>query len=201
MEKGLSQNSLDAYGRDLADFQVFTHPLTHGTLPKAEVLQSYVNYLYRKNLSSRSIARRLSAVRNLFHFLVADGRLTSDPTQHLASPKQWATIPRFLNRGQIEKLIQAPDTSKPIGLRDRAMLELLYATGIRVSELIALRTSNLDAGLGVIRVTGKGNKQRLIPVHSTALKSIADYAEHGRPFLLKGRATHLIYSLRPEAVQ
>jgi integrase/recombinase XerD len=192
-EKGLSRNSLDAYGRDLADFGTFVQDLSGGSFPDTELLQRYVNSLYQKQLSSRSIARHLSAVRNLFHFLVADGRTASDPTEHLASPKQWATIPKFLNREQIEKLIAAPDRAKPSGLRDRAMLELLYATGIRVSELIELRTSNLDTGLGVVRVTGKGNKQRLVPVHSTALKSVADYVERGRPTLLKGKTSPSLF--------
>src|ERR1039458_2693327 len=105
MEKGLSPNSLDAYSRDLTDFQAFCQPLARRTLPDEEVLQSYVNHLYTKGLSSRSIARHLSAVRSLFHFLVADERLTVDPTEHLSSPKQWSTIPKFLNRQQVEKLI------------------------------------------------------------------------------------------------
>ena len=193
VEKGLSQNSLDAYQRDLADFLAFSQPVTHGALPQQNVLQTYVNGLYSKGLSSRSIARRLSAVRNLFHFLVADGKTASDPTEHLASPKQWSTIPKFLNRAQIERLIQAPDAAKPSGQRDRAMLELLYATGIRVSELISVRMSSLDPALGVIRVTGKGNKQRLVPVHSTALKSISEYVEHGRVALLKGKTSPYLF--------
>jgi len=197
MEKGLSPNSLAAYRRDLVDFQTFTLPVTGGSLPEAEVLRSYVNNLYIKGLSSRSIARRLSSVRNLFHFLVAEGRLTIDPTEHLTSPKQWATIPKFLNRDQIEKLIAAPDTVKPSGQRDHAMLELLYATGIRVSELIQLRLSNLDAGLGVVRVTGKGNKQRLVPVHGSALNAIAEYMHNGRLALLKGKTSpHLFVTAR-----
>ena len=193
VEKGLAQNSLDAYRRDLADLLSFSEPHTHGALPSQQVLQSYVNDLYQKGLSSRSIARRLSAVRNLFHFLVAEGQATSDPTEHLASPKQWSTIPKFLNREQIEQLISAPDSGKPSGQRDRAMLELLYATGIRVSELISLRMSSLDPALGVVRVTGKGNKQRLVPVHSTALKSITEYVEHGRVALLKGKTSPYLF--------
>jgi integrase/recombinase XerD len=193
MEKGLSLNSLEAYSRDLADFRAFSDPLTHGEFPNAEVLQSYVNQLYKKDLSSRSIARHLSAIRSLFHFLLADGKLAADPTEHLSSPKQWSTIPKFLNREQIEKLIAAPDCDKPSGQRDRAMLELLYATGIRVTELIQLRSSNLDMGLGLVRVTGKGNKQRIVPVHAAALKTVADYLERGRPALLKGKTTPFLF--------
>jgi len=193
MEKGLSANSLDAYGRDLARFRLFSDPLTKGKLPDAEILQSYLNYLYRKELSSRSIARHLSAIRSFFHFLVADEQVAVDPTEHLSSPKQWSTIPKFLNRDQIEKLIAAPDCRKPSGLRDRAMLELLYATGIRVTELIQLRLSNLDIRLGAVRVTGKGNKQRIVPVHAAALASISDYVGQGRPALLKGKASPYLF--------
>ncbi|HVW87757.1 MAG TPA: site-specific tyrosine recombinase, partial [Bryobacteraceae bacterium] len=201
MEKGLSQNSLDAYGRDLAGFRAFTEPLTGGEFPQAELVIRYVNSLYEDELSSRSIARHMSAVRSLFHFLLAEGLVSGDPTEHLTSPKQWSTIPRFLNREQIEQLIGAPDVSKPSGLRDRAMFELLYATGIRVTELIQLRTSNLDLGLGLIRGTGKGNKQRIVPVHEAALRAVNDYTQLGRPQLLKGRTSpHLFVTARGGAM-
>ncbi|HEX4274554.1 MAG TPA: site-specific tyrosine recombinase XerD [Bryobacteraceae bacterium] len=192
-EKGLSLNSIDAYTRDLAELRAFVEPITSGTFPDAEVLRSYVNHLYKIELSSRTIARHLSAVRSLFHFLMAGEQVAVDPTEHLASPKQWTTIPKFLNRSQIEKLIAAPDLDKPSGMRDRAMLEVLYATGIRVSELINLRLSNLDARLGVLRVTGKGNKQRIIPVHAAALGSISDYAERARSILLKGKTSPYLF--------
>jgi integrase/recombinase XerD len=193
MEKGLSRNSLDAYGRDLAALRTYTDPLTEGDLPDTRVLKSYLNHLYTQNLSSRSIARHLSAIRSLFHFLVAEEKVAIDPTEHLSSPRQWTTIPKFLNREQIEQLIGAPDCGKPTGLRDRAMLELLYATGIRVTELIQVRLSNVDMNLGVIRVTGKGNKQRIVPVHATALEAVAEYTAAGRPMLLKAGASPYLF--------
>jgi integrase/recombinase XerD len=193
IEKGLSANSLDAYARDLAAFRTWAHPLTGGELPQAEVLFAYVNHLYTKGLSGRSIARHLSAIRSFFHFLVAEEQVAVDPTEHLSSPKQWSTIPKFLNREQIEKLIRAPDCTRPTGLRDRAMLELLYATGIRVTELIQLRMSNLDTALGLVRVTGKGNKQRIVPVHATALEAISAWTREGRPALLKGKPTPYLF--------
>jgi integrase/recombinase XerD len=193
MEKGLSQNSLAAYGRDLAQLRSFCDGATHGEFPDAEVLRSYLNQLYQKDLSPRSIARHLSAIRSFFHFLIREETVSIDPTEHLASPKQWSTIPKFLNREQIEKLIAAPDIAKPSGLRDRAMLELLYATGIRVSELIQLRMSNLDSRLGVIRVTGKGNKQRIVPVHAAAVGAISDYIGGARPQLLKARTSPFLF--------
>lgn len=201
MEKGLSRNSLDAYTRDLAALRTYTDPLTGGDFPDAQLLKGYLNHLYTQKLSSRSIARHLSAIRSLFHFLVAEEQVAADPTEHLSSPRQWSTIPKFLNRAQIEKLIGAPDCAKPTGLRDRAMLEILYATGIRVTELIELRLSNVDMNLGVIRVTGKGNKQRIVPVHATAFEAVAQYIAAGRPQLLEGRTSpHLFVTARGGAM-
>jgi integrase/recombinase XerD len=197
MEKGLSPNSLDAYSRDLAGFVAFASPGSGGAYPDAEVLITYLNHLYKKDLSSRTIARHLSAVRNLFHFLLSEGLVPSDPTEHLTSPKQWSTIPKFLNRDQVDKLVAAPDAAKSSGIRDQAMLELLYATGIRVSELIHLRTSNVDLAQGLIRVTGKGNKQRIVPVHPEAIRAIQHYLESSRAALLKGKTSpHLFVTAR-----
>ena len=193
MEKGLSRNSLEAYGRDLEDLRAFVEPLTGGSLPDAEILNTYINQLYTNSLSGRSIARHLSSIRGLFGFLAAEDVIREDPTEHLASPKQWATIPKFLNREQIESLIAAPDVAKPVGLRDRAMLELLYATGIRVTELINLQLSSLDMGLGLLRVTGKGNKQRIVPANPTALAIVRRYLEDGRPRLLKERRSSFLF--------
>jgi integrase/recombinase XerD len=193
MEKGLSQNTLDAYRRDLVAFQAWFDPITGGEFPQADHLKIYLNYLYKEDLSSRSIARHLSAIRSFFRFLMGEEMIEADPTEHLSSPKQWSTIPKFLNREQIEKLLAAPDCAKPTGLRDRAMLELLYATGIRVTELIQIRLSNLDERLGLIRVTGKGNKQRIVPVHATALGAIAQYVANGRPQLLKGKVSPALF--------
>jgi integrase/recombinase XerD len=193
MEKGLSPNSLDAYARDLAGFEKFATSLTQGRFPGAEVVAQYVNSLYRNGLSSRSIARHLSAVRGLFHFLLSEDMISADPTEHLPTPKQWSTIPKFLNRDQVDRLIAAPDAMKPSGVRDHAMLELLYATGIRVSELIGLRTSAVDSSRGLIRVTGKGNKQRIVPVHADALKAIDHYISNARPALLKGKTSPYLF--------
>jgi integrase/recombinase XerD len=206
MEKGLAKNSLAAYERDLgllsrfADSQHWDRGPNCG-YPSAEDLGMYVNSLYQNGLSSRSIARNLSAVRGLFRFLLTEGKIQIDPTEHISSPRQWARIPKFLNRGQVEKLISAPDPDRPNGLRDHAMLELLYACGIRVSELVTLRLTDLDLGLGVVKVTGKGNKQRLVPVHAAALKAVREYLERGRPAFLKGRSSpHLFITARGKAM-
>jgi integrase/recombinase XerD len=193
MEKGLSRNSLGAYQIDLEEFTRYAAAHKEQSPADPALVTAFVNSLYEKQLSSRTIARRLSAIRGLFRFLLTEGTVPVDPTEHLASPKQWATIPKFLNQEQTEKLIGAPDLTKPSGKRDRAMFELLYATGIRVSELVGLRTSNLDMGMGLVRVTGKGNKQRIVPVHADALRAIADYLQEARPALLKGRTSPSLF--------
>ena len=197
MEKGLASNSLDAYSRDLAAFLSFVTPLNGGDYPNPELLIQYLNNLYQKDLSSRTIARHLSAVRTLFHFLLSEGLIASDPTEHLTSPKQWTTIPKFLNRDQVDKLVDAPDSAKASGIRDHAMVELLYATGIRVSELIHLRTSSLDLAKGLIRVTGKGNKQRIVPIHAESAKTIQNYMDGARLTLLDpGSSPYLFVTAR-----
>jgi integrase/recombinase XerD len=193
IEKGLAQNSLDAYTRDLARFRAFAEAETGGQIPDAELLQKFVTSLYDKKLSSRTIARNISALRNLFRFFLAESMVSADPTEHLTAPRQWSTIPKFMNRQQMEALIGAPNGASAAGQRDRSMLELLYATGMRVSELISLRSSNLDSGLGIVRVTGKGNKQRLIPVHDAALRAVREYVETGRVRLLKGKASPWLF--------
>src|SRR5262249_11478728 len=139
------------------------------------------------------IARHLATLRNFYRFLAVDGKIEADPTDRLIAPKQWQKIPKFLNREQIDKLLAAPDIAKPNGLRDRAMLELLYATGLRVSELCAVRTGDVQFETGVLRTVGKGNKQRITPVGRTALAAIKAYRELGRTKLLRGRVSPYLF--------
>jgi len=166
--------------------------------------------LYKTGLGSRSIARHLATLRNFYRFLASDGKIVVDPTERLVAPKQWQNIPKFLNREQIDKLLAAPDIAKPTGVRDRAMLELLYATGLRVSELCGVRIADLQfAGVlrklttqasargletvGVLRTIGKGNKQRLTPVGKSALAAVREYLQAARPKLLSGRASPFLF--------
>ncbi len=193
MEKGLARNSLEACSLDLNRLAAWLEPRTGGEFPQAEHLVSYVNSLYLAELSSRSIARHLSSIRTFFRFLQSEAKITGDPTEHLTSPKQWKTIPKFLNRDQTEKLLAATDLTKASGVRDRAMFELLYATGIRASELIGLRQTSIDFGLGLIRVTGKGNKQRIVPVHFDALEAVKVYIDTARVSLLKGKTSPVLF--------
>jgi integrase/recombinase XerD len=201
LEKGLAANSIDAYGRDLARLVEALAKTDDGAIPGPEGLLIYLNSLYRDGLSSRSIARHLATLRNLFRFLLEEKRIASDPSEHIRTPKQWQTIPHFLNLDQVDQLLDAPKPDTPTGARDRAMLQLLYASGLRVSELCGVRSGDLDARLGVLRVTGKGNKQRLVPVGRQALQAIEHYQNAARGALLKGRASpHLFVTARGTAM-
>lgn len=156
-------------------------------------MRRYVNALYNEGLSSRSIARHLAALRGFFLFLLSERRIQADPMEHLDTPQQWQTIPKFLGREQVDALLSAPDLTKPIGVRDRAMLELLYATGLRVSELCGARLADLNVMLGVITVTGKGNKQRMVPVASSSIAIVARYIESARHSILGARTSPYLF--------
>ena len=162
-------------------------------MPGIEELRRYLDSLYESGLSSRSVARHVATLRNFCGFLVSEQLLARDPSEHLRTPKQWQAIPKFLNLEQIEKLIAAPDVSRPTGLRDRAMLELLYASGLRVSELCRLAAGDLNLEMGVLRTTGKGNKQRLVPVGKEAIEAVRAYLESARSALLKRRASRYLF--------
>ena len=191
VEKGLSANSLSAYSADLERLNKFLGE--SAGVPGIEDLRRYLDSLYEGGLGSRSVARHVATLRNFSSFLVREGVLASDPSEHLRTPKQWQAIPKLLNLEQIEKLIAAPDISRPTGLRDRAMLELLYATGLRVSELCRAGLSDLNLEMGVLRTTGKGNKQRLVPVGKEAVGAVREYMGSGRGLLLKKRASRYLF--------
>ena len=191
LEKGLARNSLDAYSSDLACFVEFAG--NSGGLPGTPEIRNHIDKLYQAGLSGRSVGRHLTTLRNFYGFLLREGAIAVDPTEHLRTPRQWQTIPKYLNLQEIEKIIQTPDGTRPTGLRDRAMMELLYASGLRVSELCKVGISDLNADLGVLRTMGKGNKQRLVPVGKAAVRAIEAYQESGRPALAKGRASKYLF--------
>ena len=191
LEKGLAANSLAAYSFDLANFSAFIGET--GEFPDAADLERYVEQLHRSGLSGRSIARRLATLRNFYAFLLREGFIDTDPAERLHAPRQWSTIPKFLNLEEINKIIEAPDASRPTGLRDRAMVELLYACGLRVSELCRVGLGDIELDFGVLRVTGKGNKQRLVPAGKSAVKAVEAYLANARGKLLKGRASRYLF--------
>jgi integrase/recombinase XerD len=191
IEKGLSTNSIAAYSADLSRFVKFAGE--SGDFPGVLEIRRYIDHLYQTGLSHRSVGRHLTTLRNLYGFLLREGKVQVDPTEHLRTPRQWQTIPKYLNLEEINRIIQAPDLAKPVGLRDRAMMELLYASGLRVSELCKLGISDLDLDYQVLRTTGKGNKQRLVPVGKSAILAVRAWVEAGRPDLLKGRASRYLF--------
>jgi len=197
LEKGLAANTLESYGRDLRKFGDFIVAeglaMDSETVAEAEFVHRYLDHLQRSGLESRSLARHLATLRGFYTYLLREGRIATDPTEHLGAPKQWHKIPDFLNLDQIEKIIRMPDEARPTGLRDRAMLELLYATGLRVSELCKLNLADLSPEYGYVRTTGKGEKQRLVPVGKAALAAVAAWLRDGRPRLLKGRGSRYLF--------
>jgi integrase/recombinase XerD len=191
VEKGLAENSVRSYGRDLKKFSVFAAARKRklAALERDDIVD-FLGQLYRHKLDSKSVARHLVSLRGFFKFAVRERWAKSDPTLHLESPKVWKTLPGFLSLEEVERLLQQPDTSTPAGLRDQAMLELLYSTGLRVSELLAVRPADLDLHMGCLRCIGKGNKERLIPVGKAALASVRAYLRKGRAeFVRRGGAT------------
>ena len=191
IEKGLSSATVEAYNLDLKRF-TDSLQLTDG-LHDASVVHRHVDSLYQSGLSSRSIARHVTTLRNFFRFLMEQGAMDSDPTALLAPPKHWQSLPKYLNKQQLTDLMASPDRNHPQGLRDGAMLEFLYATGLRVSELCRVRVSDLERDLGFVRVVGKGNKHRIVPVGQAALRAVDAYLGSGRPRLLKGRASPSLF--------
>jgi len=192
VEKGLSSNTIESYRLDLKRFTDFSRESNDQGL-NADLLLQYLDSLFQAKLSSRSIARHLATLRGFSSFLLKEGFIQTDPASLLPAPRQWQTLPKYLNPKEIDTLLAAPDASKPTGLRDRAMLQFLYATGVRVSELCKVQVSDVESNLGFARVMGKGRKQRLIPVGRVALAAIEDYLAQGRPALLKGRRSPYLF--------
>jgi integrase/recombinase XerD len=193
VEKGLSANTLEAYRRDLHKFIAFSESCQGDSFLKAEFVRAYVDSLYQAGLASSSIARNLTSLRNFYSFLLSEGRAETDPTAFIPIPKQWQKIPKYLNLSEIDRITATPEVSCPRGLRDKAMLELLYATGLRVSELCGLLISDVNLELGVLRVTGKGNKQRMVPAGKVALAAVSEYLDLGRPIILKGKPSRYLF--------
>ena len=189
MERGLSPQTLDAYGRDLRRLDVHARGsgADVGSLGQAD-LAAYLGVLRAEGLQPRSVARAVHALRGLYRFAVREGTLPADPMEHLKAPRAFRALPRFLDASQVEALLAAPDVATPIGVRDRAILEVLYATGLRVSELIGLRPSDVALEAGVLTCLGKGGKERLVPVGREARHWLGRYLLADRPALGGDRA-------------
>lgn len=191
-EKGLAANTLESYRRDLGQLRRFLKGLEPREVT-LDGLRAYLDHLRAGGLSNRSMARQVTTIRGFFGFLVEEGEIRANPAELLVAPKIGAALPKYLDRASVDRLLESPGQDTPLWPRDRAMLDLLYATGLRVSELIKLRVSDLDELEGTVRVIGKGNKQRLVPVGRAALASIEQYRVEQRPVLLKGRVSPYLF--------
>src|ERR687890_995704 len=193
VEKGLSKNSLESYRRDLARLRAAAEGqgCEPHLLGKAELTQ-FVMSLSREGLAPPSVARALSAVRGFYRFLLLDGHIKADPSADIARPQGGQKLPRFLTQAEMEKLLEATDTSTPEGVRDRALFELMYATGMRVTEVATLPAANVDVDTGVLVCMGKGSKQRRVPVGRSALEWLQRYQAARRP-LLAGRESPRLF--------
>jgi len=188
VERGLSLNTIDAYRHDLLRFIAFLNKHKIALVEtKRDDIVDFLASLYRLGLDSRSVARYLVTVRNLFRFLVLDGVMEDDPTINLESPKIRHSLPSYLSVQEVERVLALPDTRTATGLRDKALLDVLYSSGLRVSEVAGLRIGDVDYQSGCIRCTGKGNKERLVPVGKKALESVDAYIRDGRARLLRHR--------------
>ena len=184
LEKGLSRNTQLSYQRDLNQFAVWLNQQSLGLLQvQRPHLQAYLDWRVAQAFKAVSTARVLSCLRGFYRFLLRETRIEQDPTLNIASPKPGRPLPKTLTEADVEGLLAAPDVTDVLGLRDRTMLELIYASGLRVSELIGLRIEQINTRQGVIRVVGKGDKERLVPVGDEALEWIRRYFRESRPML------------------
>jgi integrase/recombinase XerD len=187
VEKGLSPNTIQAYGRDIEKFAAFakTRRLATRDVTRSDLVD-FLASLYMRRLDSRSVARHLVTLRNFFRFALMEGYIEEDPAATIESPKFRRTLPQFLSLEEVERVLQQPDASTPVGLRDKAMIELMYSCGLRVSELCGLRVGDLHMGEGSLRCVGKGDKERIVPVGRRALDAVQAYYNRARPDLLRG---------------
>jgi integrase/recombinase XerD len=197
VERNLSPRTVEAYRRDLLQFDAWLGTRNVG-LDGVEraTLRSYLGTRRDGGLSARSSARALSALRSFFRFLVNNEILAADPTANLRSPSLWRTVPHALSSDEIEALLEAPDSNTDLGIRDRAMLETLYATGLRVSELVGLTVDRVRLDPGFVRVIGKGRKERLVPLGDSAVSRLDDYLQNARPELNRQRLSELFLNHR-----
>lgn len=193
VEKGHSSNTIDAYKRDLTRYISYLKDkdITTPDEITVQILREYMMGLM--GMSIASVRRNISSIRHFHKFILREGIAAADPTLHLETPRGWKRLPRTLSFTEVEALLKQPVDENPRGLRDGAMIELLYATGLRASELIGLRPGNINLEVGFIVAMGKGGKERVIPMGEYALEKVKRYIERGRPALLKGRSSPYVF--------
>jgi len=195
LEDGLSRNTLDSYRRDLRLFSTWLLADRGKSLLQVQRLDllDYLAYRFQRRARPRSAARLLSSLKRFYRYSTRENRIQSDPTLQLESPKLPRSLPKILTENDVEALLAAPNVQTPLGLRDRAMLETLYASGLRVSELVTMSLAQLSHDMGVVRVSGKGNKERLVPVGEESLSWVRRYMDQARPVILAGRQADALF--------
>lgn len=195
VEKGLAKNSLNSYATDLRKFGEWLDERPLERVKRQDIVR-YFQSQRSAGISARSVARALAALRGFFRFLVREKHLEHDPTENIENPKLWSTLPHSLTPSEVEALLAAPDCKTADGLRDAAMLELLYATGLRVSELIRVKVEDLVLDAGFLRTFGKGSKERIVPFGDSARDAITAYVERARPEFNKRNDPHVFLTKR-----
>ncbi|GAB4181742.1 MAG: site-specific tyrosine recombinase XerD [Wenzhouxiangellaceae bacterium] len=196
-ERGLASATLDSYRSDLIDFSRFLNA-NGPALPEAGAgdIQRYLNSLLKRHLSVRSVSRRLSAMRQYYRWLVRQGVIPDNPCARIGTPKAGRPLPKALSESEVESLLSAPAGDDPLALRDRAMIEVLYACGLRVSELVSLNLTQISLRQGVVRVSGKGGKERLVPLGEAAIGAVQHYLTAARPELDAGHHSEALFVSR-----
>ncbi|CCQ91637.1 Tyrosine recombinase xerD [Nitrospina gracilis 3/211] len=195
VEKRHSPHTVAAYRRDIASFLDAFSGVTLHCITSSQVREYFLT-LQNSGLASRSIARALSSIKAFYRFLVRENLVATNPVDILESPRLWRKLPGILSLADVEALLEAPDPATPRGIRDRAMLELLYATGLRVSELVTLQTTNLHLEVGYLRSFGKGDKERVIPMGEAARRLVNLYIQEVRPKYLKNKSSNFLFLTR-----
>jgi integrase/recombinase XerD len=197
VEKGLAANTVMSYLHDLRKLQQYCAEkgFEMTKLDQDEIL-GWIQQLLSQGLSPRSVARSLNAARSFCRYLVGDRISGSDPTEHIETPRSLKPLPKFLNKDEVERLLRAPDTDTATGNRDRAMLEVLYASGLRVSELIRLGITQVDLNLGIVTCVGKGSKERIVPIGSVARERVEEYVRKHRSHLLQRKKSNYLFITR-----
>ncbi|MFA6179453.1 MAG: site-specific tyrosine recombinase XerD [Candidatus Methylopumilus sp.] len=194
LEEGLARNTLDSYRQDLEQFSAWVQKVAEKSLLQVEQvdIQEYLAFKFPTS-KPRTISRLIASLRRLYRFALRENKISVDPTLQIESPKLPRSLPKSLSEDDVVALLNAPDLNEAIGLRDRAMLEILYASGLRVSELVGLKVTEVSLSEGVVRVTGKGSKTRLVPMGEVAVDWISRYLNEGRPQILEKRLSDSMF--------
>jgi integrase/recombinase XerD len=193
VEKGLAANSLEAYRRDIQKFKAYIEKNGKklAKLKRSDII-SFLNHLRESGTQTTTIARNISALRGFCRFMLMEGIIEEDPVENISTPKGWKRIPKVIGVDEVSSLLQRPGEGKELSLRDRAILEIIYSSGLRASEVINIKIGDINFEAGFITITGKGSKERVVPINEAALTTIKKYIEEARPQLLKkGNSSYL----------